>query len=601
MQLFIKDIIEQPRRKLNPHISTAEAISLLVHNQLESVPVISESNSYLGVFHLGFVKNTSEQLSIKQSMITELTVLSPMTPITNLKPSQFSIPILPVVENGKLLGVVTINNFITKLLEQMDLEKSKLVSEIQDLTSELEFIKEKHSELEHILDNSYDGVAIANRDGITEQVNKAWDRLTGLKREDVIGVPLNQLVKKGYFSDSVTMKIINTNRPTTIFQKMKSGKQAVMTGSPIFDKEGNLHKVIINIRDITELYQLKKTLENKNILAEKYKAEITLVRLKQNNEESIIAESKIMRDVIDLSARVARVESTVSLSGESGVGKGVIARFIHQHSERSEQPFITINCGAIPPELLESELFGYVGGAFTGASSKGKIGMFELANNGTLFLDEIGEIPLNLQVKLLHVLQEKEVNRVGGTSSKKLNIRIISATNKDLLSLIDKGEFREDLYYRLSVVPLLIPPLRSRKEDITPLVAHYLSLYNKKYSMHKSVSSDLMNVMQEYDWPGNIRELSNMIERMMVTTHGDILNAHNFPHTKGIIKNQSSVTDDLADEGLPTLEEASIQLESELINKALRMGKTQIKAAELLGISLSTFIRKFKKVSEYPE
>ncbi|MEH7236406.1 sigma-54 interaction domain-containing protein [Bacillus sp. JJ1562] len=472
----------------------------------------------------------------------------------------------------------------------------EFTSEVQILKEKLDQLEIKHKDLQNILEHSYDGVALTNSEGVTVQVNKAWDRLTGLKREDVLGVPMEILVKRGYFSDSVTMKVIESNRPVTIMQKMKSGKQAIMTGSPVFDNSGKLYQVIINIRDVTELYQLKENLENKEKLAERYHTEISQIKLYQNNPDDIVAQSKTMRDLLDLASRVARVDSTVMITGESGVGKGVVARFIHKSSKRGiAQPFITVNCGAIPHELLESELFGYVGGAFTGANKSGKPGMFELANGGTLFLDEIADLPLKLQVKLLHVLQEKEMTRVGGTTPIKLDLRVISATNKDLLNLIGEGKFREDLYYRLNVVPLTIPPLRLRKEDILPLAAHFLNVYNHKYSMNKSISAELLDTMIDYDWPGNIRELSNIIERMMVTTNSDVLYHYIFPiHSKEVFNPH---LDHVTEDEVMTLKEAYDHLEANLITRALEIGKTQVKAAEILGVSLSTFLRKAKRLN----
>ncbi|RST77358.1 PAS domain S-box protein [Siminovitchia acidinfaciens] len=593
----VKDFMERYECMLKADMSYAEAVSILAEKGIDYAPVINDEKQYAGIFATTAktaVQSKSKQ-TVKDLMYTDLPALSPFAFIEEVQFRQFPLPVLPVVESNVLLGVITEKSMNEQLSFLLTHERNKA----NQLNSEIMLLQKSFNELNEMLEHSYDGFAITNNEGITIRVNKAWDRLTGLKREDVIGIPLEHLVETGYFSDSVTMKVIQTKKPTTIIQKMKSGKQAMMTGSPVFDENGQLYQVIINIRDITELHQLKESLESKEKLAERYQHEISQIRLKQTNEDSIIAESRVMQDLLDLASRVARVESTVLLTGESGVGKGVIARFIHQNSLRGpDQPFIIVNCGAIPQELLESELFGYVGGAFTGANRNGKPGMFELADGGTLFLDEIAELPLKLQVKLLHVIQEKEVTRVGGTKPIKLNVRLISATNKDLLRLIDEEKFREDLYYRLNVVPLSIPPLRARVEDILPLSAHYLNLYNKKYSLNKIISNELMDILLTYKWPGNIRELANVIERMVVTASADILTPERFPnnsnHRAVGLKNHPMKENN---QPLPSLQQANDQMEFELISRALEIGKTQAKAADLLGISLRTLIRKMKRLN----
>lgn len=594
MTALVKNFITENDCVLHPETSLADAIPLLAERQTEIAPVINENGYFYGVFMVtsAILSKISFHERIGNWMHSDLLAISPEHFITDIHARDFRVPVIPVVKNGKFKGFITYETYVEY---QLNFYKNM----IDQLRSQIHFLQQNDKELEEIMNHSYDGFAITNREGITIKVNKAWDRLTGLKREEVIGVPLDKLVKKGFFSDSVTMKVLESRKPTTIIQRMKSGKQAMMTGSPIFDEHGELDQVIINIRDVTELYQLKESLERKEKLAERYQTEISQIRLKQTAEEDIVAESKTMRDVLDLASRIARVESTVLLTGESGAGKGVIARYIHTCSLRgADQPFIIVNCGAIPQELLESELFGYVGGAFTGANRTGKPGMFELAEGGTLFLDEIAELPLKLQVKLLHVIQEKELTRVGGTKPVKLNVRIISATNKHLPELIESGKFREDLFYRLNVVPLSIPPLRSRKEDILPLAAHYLNIYNKKYSLNKSLSGKLIDTLMAYHWPGNIRELANVIERMVVTSRSDVLTPEDFPFTPH--RNSNVIeTGNLLENGraLPPLKEATDRLEFELITKALQTGKTQAKAAEILGVSLSTFLRKMKRLN----
>lgn len=597
--IIAKNIMKPWTIKFSPDTPISTVLSQMAKVNIQYAPILIKENEYIGFFILTAetISYSKSSLPVKNFIDSDIPVLAPKSDIQTIQSERQLYSVFPIVENKKLQGIITreclVNHLLTEYSNRMEAHQLT----IQQLKSKINLLAMDYQELKGVMDHSYDGVAITNSEGITIKVNKAWDRLTGLNRDDVIGVPLDQLVEKGYFSDSVTMRVIKSKKTTSIIQKMKSGKQAMMTGSPILDSTGHLYQVIINIRDVTELFELKEDLMQKEVLAERYHTEISQLRLKQAIEENIVAESKAMQDLLDLAARIARVESTVLLTGESGVGKGVVARFIHKLSDRgAKKPFIVVNCGAIPSNLLESELFGYVGGAFTGANQKGKIGLFELANGGTLFLDEIGELPLELQVKLLHVLQEKEMTRVGGTETIKLDVRIIAATNKDLLQLIKDGKFREDLFYRINVVPLSIPPLRSRKEDILPLSTHYLNLYNEKYSLNKSISGELMDMMLDHDWLGNIREFSNLIERMVVTSTSDSLTLEDFPFTR---KNSSGFLFESSSESnskLPTLQQATNQLELKLINQALEIGKTQAKAAELLGLSLSTFLRKMNKV-----
>jgi len=300
-----------------------------------------------------------------------------------------------------------------------------------------------------------------------------------------------------------------------------------------------------------------------------------------------------MRRLIDLVLRISRVDSTVLLIGESGVGKDVFARLLYRLSDRNEQPFISVNCGAIPENLLESEFFGYQKGAFTGADNQGKAGLFEQANQGILFLDEVGELPLHLQVKLLKVIQDRRCRRLGGTKDISLNVRIIAATNRDLNKMVSEGLFRADLFYRLNVVPITIPPLRERREDILPLSLMFLKRFNKKYKVSQTLGHELMSFLETYDWPGNVRELQNIVERMVVTADTDVLTPEHLPQS---IK-------DCGCKGLPysdlpktmNLKVAREALESKLIMSALSKTGNTRKAGKLLGIDHSNVIRKAQR------
>ena len=243
----------------------------------------------------------------------------------------------------------------------------------------------------------------------------------------------------------------------------------------------------------------------------------------------IIAESEAMKNVLKLLKTIVAMDSTVLISGESGTGKELVARYIHQHSSRKEYMFLPVNCAALPPALIESELFGYEKGAFTGARREGKPGLFEQAENGTIFLDEIGEMPLSLQAKLLRVLENGEIKRVGGNQVRTVDVRILAATNRDLKNMVRKKKFREDLYYRLNVIPVVIPPLRERREDILPLCRYYLEQLNFKYGKSKRFGQEMRLALERYSWPGNVREIKNVIERLFVMTHFDVISLSDLP------------------------------------------------------------------------
>ena len=304
-----------------------------------------------------------------------------------------------------------------------------------------------------------------------------------------------------------------------------------------------------------------------------------------------------MKKVWSIINRVADSDATVVLLGESGVGKTAFARALHYGSERKEEPFIEINCGAIPASLFESEMFGYEAGSFTGASTKGKIGKFELAHNGTLFLDEVGELPLDMQVKLLKVLQEKTVTKIGSERSKHVNFRLIVATNQPLEKMVKKGTFREDLFYRLYVIPITIPPLRERKEDITALLYHVLHKQNEKYNMKKFFHAEALNQLVEHPWPGNVRELENTIERLVLTTDENSISPQDLPFRAEKIKSEKEeweTLDTLTSQEM-TLQQALAEVEKNWLIRAYRQCQTTYEMADALGISQPTVVRRLRK------
>lgn len=441
-------------------------------------------------------------------------------------------------------------------------------------------------ECESILDSTQDAIFIDDMYGNTQWINKACEQLYEIKREDILGQNIDDLERDGIFSPSVAKLVFKNKEQATILHSNKSGKKILTTGTPILDKKGDIYKVISTSRDITELIYLKNQLEDiQNKLGELREQQL-------ENIGNFIVKSEKMQEVAYLAKRLAQIDSTVLITGESGVGKGEIAKFIHMSGDRKDMPFVNVNCGAIPEALLESELFGYEHGAFTGSKKQGKIGLFQLAQHGTIFLDEIGELPLNLQVKLLHVIQDKEIKMVGGIKNISVDVRIIAATNRDLMAMVREKKFREDLFYRLNVVPIHILPLRERAEDIIPLTRYFLEKYNKKFNMEKRIDPNTMALLIKYQWPGNVRELENIIERLLIITCGDIILPQNLPN---YFVNTIENSTDIAIPSMMSLKDATEELEKQIILNAVKKYKTTREIAKALKVSQPTIVRKMSK------
>jgi PAS domain S-box-containing protein len=487
----------------------------------------------------------------------------------------------PIIVNGKILGAVSVFQDI---------------SEIENISKELGLFKNMKNWLDTIIDSSYDGLWISDHEGTVIRINKAAERIDGVTANEVLGRNVKDLVAEGLFDKSVTLEVLKRKTSITMIQHIKGTKRVLVTGSPILNEKGEISFVVINVRDISELDNLRSQLQETQALAKGYISKLSELEMEGIDRSNIIFRSEEMERILEISLRVAKVNSTVLLLGESGVGKGMIAKLIHKHSNRSDGPFIRVDCAGIPDSLIESELFGYEKGAFTGAKPEGKPGFFELANKGTLFLDEIGEIPLSSQSKLLRFLEDHEIIRVGGTEPKEIDVRIIAATNKMIEELVHSKKFREDLYYRLNVVPIHIPPLRERREDISPLLFHFLEKFNKTYSKKKSFSPEAIEFLCEYDFPGNVRELSNFIERLMVMVEKDEIGLNHLPLS--IKKLNKTIHTQFLYES-DSLKEALEKYEGFIIKKAIKKYKSQREAAKMLKVDQATISRKLKKIKYF--
>ena len=444
----------------------------------------------------------------------------------------------------------------------------------------------KVDDLLPILDGVTDAVFIDDGAGHCLWCNSACEDLYQISAPDITGALVKDLEKEGIFAPSVTRRVLDEKREITIIHENKDKKKLLTTGTPIFNDEGKVSLIITVSRDITRL------------TADHDPEDSDAGKMLQINDiddiditgGGIISSSHTMQNVMTLTKRLASVNTTVLITGESGVGKGLIARQLHDEGNRCNGPFVTVNCGAIPDTLIESELFGYAPGAFTGSRADGKKGLFEVAQNGTIFLDEISELPLNMQVKLLRVIQEREITPVGGVTAIPIDVRIVSATNRDLRELVRQDKFREDLYYRLNVVPINVPPLRDRPEDILPLIQTNLHKYNENLNEQKTLSSEALTILLKYPWPGNVRELQNIIERLIITTNDDIIDEENLP----IFIKQEAKTNANTKTNL-SLAAAMGKAERDILSNALANYKSTRAIAKVLEVSQPTIVRKLHK------
>ncbi|MBZ0154989.1 MAG: sigma 54-interacting transcriptional regulator [Alphaproteobacteria bacterium] len=451
----------------------------------------------------------------------------------------------------------------------------------------------QYCNLEVLIDGSHDGIILTDHEKIIK-VNSSFLRISGLRKEYAEGKPIAQLADNPHVCLKSIYEVSDMARQqkksVTIMRTMHQGNEIYVTGTPIKCDCGVEH-VAVNIRDVTELQHLKEQVSRLTALY--------LSTAKENQLDKIIGgdvvvESPVMKRVLDLTLRIAKVDSVVLILGESGTGKEVFAKLIHSLSSRSNGPFISINCGAIPENLLESELFGYEKGSFSGAGKDGKPGLFELANGGVIFLDEIGEMPLSLQVKLLKVLQDMKAYRLGGVKPVKFDVRVVAATNRNLLDLVREEKFREDLFYRLYVVPIEVPPLRERREDIFPLSWHFLKMYNQKYKQSKTISSELIEILEAYNWPGNVRELQNIIERLIVTSDSEVLRPEHLPRSMSL-QGAEDLLEKKEGSEIPSLTSAKEQVERSMLAQAVEMKRTTREIAHMLGVDHSTVVRKLQK------
>lgn len=437
------------------------------------------------------------------------------------------------------------------------------------------------SNLINCLDHSYDGLMISNSEGIILYASINYYKYTKLT-EDILGHNIFEYEKKGFFTKSSCLSCIKYKRTYTRIHKERNGVEIITVSNPIFDENDKLVYVVTNVRDISSYVNINEKLTEVNKGLKQSSDEIIF-----GDDVEIVASSPEMMLVLDRARIVSKTSVSVMILGETGVGKDVIANFIHKNSNRKNERFITLNCGAIPKELMESELFGYTPGSFTGGLKEGKKGILHYANKGTLFLDEIGELSPYLQVKLLRVLENNVYTPIGSAEEIPIDIRIISATNQDLKKQIHENNFREDLYYRLGVVFINVPPLRKRQADIIPLATYFLKYYLSKYNVNKQIEADTLIQLQHHDWPGNVRELRNTIENMVILSQGDVLEIPE-DNIDNIQKNDNNLMN-------YKLKDYMEQVEKEYLTNTKKLFPSSREMGKAIGLDHSTVLRKLKK------
>jgi PAS domain S-box-containing protein len=482
----------------------------------------------------------------------------------------------PILVDGSVAGAISIFQDI---------------SEYEQIISEMRAYQQVRRELEAIFESSYDGLYITDGKANTIRVNNAYERITGLSAKSLIGRNMRDLVKEKVFDYSSTLEVLKEKKPVTLIQRIKGQKEVMVTGSPIFDENNQIAFVVTNVRDITELNNLRADLADARRISSKMYEYFREHKELEHALDKMVVKSPKMIQAIKKAIKVAGAGTSVILYGESGVGKSMLADLIHQMSPRKDKPLVRINCGAIPESLIESELFGYDRGAFTGAAHGGKAGLIEAAHTGSLLLDEVAELSLASQVKLLEVIENKTFVRLGATSPTHVDVRIIAATHQDLADRVGRGLFRKDLYYRLNGVPIEIPSLKERPEDIVPIAMNVLSKLNQAQGTRKKMSADVLDCLQKYAYPGNVRELIHIIERVFTMSEKDTIDAGELPAE---VLAASATIPRLGRGGM-TLANALNMFEEHLIRDVLKRSSNPVEAAHALGVHYSTLWRKLKK------
>lgn len=563
MFLKIGDVIpvNNSTLEIKAEQSLKNVIQLMVKNKLTWLPVTDEKNQLIGrvdIFTL--LRKESKYLgNLSQALMPLVDPEASTIHVTDQLEAACYYPVERTVidQEGNVRGILNKSDIIRALVKEL---------------SGLKFCLEKIS----------DGIIFIDKKGQVIFCNSAFASITGEEHKKIMGANIDNLL---FLRKDIIKEVFESGEIISFVTKIMGRTFNCQFYPVIILNKIEWIMVILSNMLVDGIVQYPYVENGYEMGTER-----------GNFNNGIVYKSQSMKRVFILSKRVASVDVTVLITGETGVGKEVIANYIHSQSKRACNAFIQINCGAIPENLLESELFGYEKGAFTGANREGKRGLFEAAEKGTILLDEISEMPLGLQVKLLRVLQHGELFRIGSTKPKKIDVRIIAATNKDLKKMIEQGKFREDLYYRLHVVPIQIPPLRERLDDIKPLAEYFLKQFNMKYGVQKEFSTEIFFYLKNYKWPGNIRELQNLVEQMVIMSESNFISMHDLPSyiKQNSPKKEKEKIHITIGELIP-LKEANTILEKKLLTEAVGRSTSIRQAAKSLGVDHSTMLRKLNK------
>ena len=444
---------------------------------------------------------------------------------------------------------------------------------------------------QHILDLFDDGIFISDRHGTALTVNRMYEKLIGLTKEEICGKHVSYFVDEKIFDVVVNPEVVRTGKSVTSMQNIHGSKKVMLRGYPVLDARGEVCLVVTFVRDITMITQFQEQIAQQKEIIETFMERLEVLQEPARRSDQVF-EDAAMRQAVALLERVAATDATILLLGETGAGKDLLARIAHDASARREKMFLKVDCGSIAANLIESELFGYMPGAFSGASAKGKLGYFEIADGGTIFLDEIGELPMPMQTRLLRVLQDNEVMRVGASQPRKVDVRVIAATNRNLKEDMENGRFRNDLYYRLNVATIHIPPLRERRDDIAPLAGLFLQRYSAKYKKTFHFAAEVPAALAAYNWPGNVRELQNMVQSLVITKDPPLICLHDLP--RRILGNTPVGAYDGQSAAPMPLKELVAALERDILEKAIKTHGSVSKVAELFQVDRTTIFRKLK-------
>lgn len=592
MNLSVSEAMSSDYGTVNYNAPVHEVLDLMLQNQWEEVFVVDDDGKEKGLVtkeHLTrkMTEGVAEDTPVRDICVKEVFTINYDEQLTNARDfmRRHRIGRLPVKNAaGEIIGILTARDVCNGFSGKLEALGNHLYS---------------------VIENIVEAVQVINCDGKVSLWNRQAEKLFGIEAEEIIGRKLED-----FFPDDLLLDVIKTGKSYNyVPAELKKGTYVVRNAVPVFHTDGNIVGAVCTTQDISYYYNLMAQLDKANLKVRNLKRTIALKD--ECKDEAFYTVNLKTRLVLEQAKKVAKTDATVLIQGESGTGKELMAHVIYENSKRANKPFIEVNCCAIPETLFESEMFGYESGAFTGAQKYGKIGKFELAQGGTIFLDEIGDLPLEMQAKLLRVLQEKRFYKVGGTVPINCDVRVVAATNQNLYNLVQEGKFRSDLYYRLNVVNLTIPPLRERKDDILGLTQRFLRELATSYNRSiEGIDDEFIDILVNYSWPGNVRQLYNLLERIVILTEGSIINKNSleevgvlhiltndtFTEPTELSSLETSTSEEVTDlSSSTTLDDIVIQREREIIIKALeKCRNNKAQTAKLLGIPRSTLYYKLK-------